>query len=70
MDNIKLTNLELASDELRLATDIINKHNLKQSELKSALDTTLRDIVNNNDLSFGEVNCSYEVSPDIITFFN
>ena len=44
MDNIKLTNLELASDELRLATDIINKYNLKQSELKSALDTTLRDI--------------------------
>lgn len=65
MDNIKLTNLELAADELRLATDIINKHNLKQSELKSALDTTLRDIVNNNDLSFGEVNCSYEVSPDM-----
>lgn len=44
MSNTKLTNLELASDELRLATDIINKHNLKQSELKSALDTTLHDI--------------------------
>ena len=65
MDNIKLTNLELSSDELRLATDIINKHNLKQSELKSALDTTLRDIVNNSDLSFGKVNCTYEVSPDM-----
>ena len=64
MDNIKLTNLELASDELRLATDI-NKHNLKQSELKSALDTTLRDIVNNSDLSFGKVNYTYEVSPDM-----
>lgn len=65
MDSIKLTNLELASDELRLATDIINKHNLKQSELKSALDTTLRDIVNNSDLSFGKVNCTYEVSLDM-----
>lgn len=65
MDNIKLTNLELASDELRLATDIINKHNLKQSELKSALDTTLRDIVNNSDLCFGKVNYTYEVSPDM-----
>ena len=65
MDNIKLTNLELASDELRFATDVINRHNLKQSELKSALDTTLRDIVNNSDLSFGKVNCTYEVSPDM-----
>ena len=65
MDNIKLTDLELASDELRLATDIINKYNLKQSELKSALDTTLRDIVTNSDLNFGEVNCTYEVSSDM-----
>lgn len=65
MDNIKLTDLELASDELRLATDIINKYNLKQSELKSALDTTLRDIVNNSDLNFGEGDCTYEVSPDM-----
>ena len=65
MDNIKLTNLELASDELRFATDIINKHYAKQLELKSALDTTLRDIVNNSELNFGKVNCTYEVSSDM-----
>lgn len=65
MSNTKLTNLELASDELRFAADIINKHNLKQSELKSALDTTLRNIVNNRDLNFGEGDCTYEVSPDM-----
>ena len=65
MSNTKLTNLELTSDELRLAADIINKYNFKQLELKSALDTTLRDIVNSSDLSFGKVNCTYEVSPDM-----
>lgn len=65
MDNIKLTNLELASDELRSATDIINKHDAKQLELKSALDATLRDIVTNSDLNFDKVDCTYEVSPDM-----
>lgn len=65
MNNIKLTNLELASDELRFATDIINKHYAKQLELKSALDTTLRNIVNNSELNFGKVDCTYEVSSDM-----
>lgn len=65
MDNIKLTNLELASDELRSATDIINKHDAKQLELKSVLDATLRDIVNNIDLNFGKVNCTYEIASDM-----
>lgn len=65
MDKIKLTNLELASDKLRSATDIINKHDAKQLELKSALDATLRDIVTNSDLNFDKVDCTYEVSPDM-----
>lgn len=65
MNNTELTNLELASDELRLATNIINSHKLKESELLSKLHATLDSIINSIESDDNKTKCTYEIGEDM-----